>query len=213
MPNLRARLRLETSALHGRVDRVFSTFDPGCSVGLASLLQAQGAAVGAVRCLPGADAAEALALRDEMLEAVRADLRCLGVALPEALGPAYLHPTSVRYVLLGSRMGMRVLHRRWAASKDPAVAVAYRSLGLSPGGAWRRFCEETGRVPEGSPLADLIVRDALRLFTLFAAGAERVNVPSSVSRSGSNRLQVSGETQMGYAASRPASGSPPQSDR
>lgn len=101
MSSLRLRLRVAISIQHERLDRVFSALDPGCVAGLARLLRSQGAAIGAIRCLPAADAAEALALRDEMLDAIGHDLRALGAPPPRTLAPADFHPVSVRYVLLG----------------------------------------------------------------------------------------------------------------
>ena len=170
MPNLRERLRAGTRAHHEDVDAAFSQLDLRERDGLASFLSAQGAALQAIRCASGRHAAEAGALRDEMLAAAEADFRHLGYRAERAPTPVDLHPTAVLYILLGSALGAQVLRRRWLASGDPLVqgAGAYFGLPLRAA-AWRLFCEEAAATPAQGEDADVILRDANRIFDLYLA--------------------------------------------
>lgn len=172
--NLRDRLRSSTARQHEAVDRAFSRLDLHDPAALSDLFRALRTAIGAVRCLPGAQAAEALALRDEAIEALDADLRHLGAPRSSPLSPVELHATAVLYVLLGSRMGMGVLRRRWSTATDPVARGAGRSFGLAAQTpAWRRFCEATSGRPADGPEADAILHDAGRLFDLYLAAWPR----------------------------------------
>ena len=170
MPNLRERLRAGTRARHEDVDAAFSQLDLRERDGLARFLDAQGGALRAIRCTSGRHAAEAGALRAEMLGAVEADLRHLGHRAERAPPPVDLHPTAVLYILLGSALGAQVLRRRWLASGDPLVRGAGAYFGLPPrGAAWRLFCEEAAATPAQGEEADAILRDANRVFGLYLA--------------------------------------------
>lgn len=170
MPNLRERLRAGTRSRHEDVDAAFSQLDLRDRDGLARFLSAQGGALRAIRCPFGPYAAEARALQGEMLDAVEADLRQLGHPKEKALRPVDLHPTAVRYVLLGSALGAQVLRRRWLASGDPLVQGAGALFSLPPrGAAWRIFCEEAAATPAQGEDADAILRDANRVLGLYLA--------------------------------------------
>lgn len=167
---LRDRLRADTRAAHDALDRGFERFDLATREGLGGFLAAHGAALGALRSTPGKGSEQAEALRRDAVAAVEGDLQSLGrQAGPAVAGPG-LHPSAVLYVLLGSRLGLRVLERRWAASVDPRVAGAGRLFGLAGRVAeWRRFCEEAGAESGEGPEADRVVADAERAFGLYLA--------------------------------------------
>lgn len=80
-----------------------------------------------------------------------------------------LDANAVDYIVLGSRLGTRVLRKRWAASDDIAVlrADAYFTAPEKPD-AWRDFCREAAAYPADGDVADDILRSAIEGFAIFA---------------------------------------------
>ncbi|MGR3757360.1 MAG: hypothetical protein ACU0AT_09070 [Tranquillimonas sp.] len=172
-PTLRDRLRNGTVSQHARVDRLFSRFDLGTGAGLVLFYRATLAATGAVACASGPHRAEAERLRDETIEALAGDLADLGGDPAPAPRAEALDATAVYYVLLGSRLGKRLLERRWRMGAAAAGPARYFAL-PDRKGDWRDLCRElSGRPARGAP-ADTILRDADRLFTIFADAAQTV---------------------------------------
>lgn len=168
MTTLRERLRADTRAAHDALDRGFERFDLATCEGLGGFLAAQRSALGALHPTPGEGAEQSEALRREAVAAVEGDLKSLGRGGGRDLAPISLDPRAVLYILLGSRLGLRVLETRWAGSTDPAVTGAGRLFGL-PGQrpAWRRFCAEASTASGEGAEADRVVVDAGRAFGLY----------------------------------------------
>ncbi|TNC59367.1 biliverdin-producing heme oxygenase [Rubellimicrobium roseum] len=102
-----------------------------------------------------------------MVTALRADLHHLDRAPALPRQARRFDATSVLYILLGSGLGTRVLHRRWLEATDPAVKGAGSYLGLaSPLDAWRALCGELLQRPPQGAEADRVVGDACLLFDL-----------------------------------------------
>ena len=173
MTSLRDRLRADTAARHDRVDRAYSKLDLTQSEDLRTFLRAQRSVLLSVRCYPGRHAAAAQDLASRMVIALEADLVDLdgGPVLPE--GERRLDATAMLYMLLGSSLGTRVLHRRWLGTTDFAARAAGRYLALTPPlGAWRHLCEDLAQGPSEGADADRIVQDAGELFDLHLAALE-----------------------------------------
>jgi hypothetical protein len=175
MTTLRDRLRVDTAPSHERVDRAYSRLDLRRPDDLGTFLTAQRAVLAAIRVRPGAHAEEAREVALMMTDALDADLGHLGAGPVMTLGAREVHGTACLYILLGSSLGTRVLHRRWLEAGDPVVAGAGRYLGLAmPPGAWRNLCEDLARRPPGGPEADRTVGDAAALFDLHLAAWDRL---------------------------------------
>ena len=167
MTSLRDRLRADTAAWHERVDRAYTTLDLRQSADLGTFLGAQLSVLLAIRCHPGPHADAADELRACMAAAILADLRHLDRAPVLTRQTRRFDATSVLYILLGSRLGTRVLHRRWLEATDPAVKGAGSYLGLAPpSDAWRALCGELMQRPPQGAEADRVVEDACLLFDL-----------------------------------------------
>lgn len=177
--SLRERLRADTASRHDQVDRMFSQLDLREKDPLVDFLRVQDAALRAIRVRTASDAREAEAVRDEMVRALDTDLRHLHAPRRPAAQPVELDATAVRYVLLGSRMGIRVLRQRWARTTDPAVAGADRTFGLTSRTAqWRQLCDELGHRRAHDGAADALVGDANRVFDLYLATLTRERAPA-----------------------------------
>ncbi|KIT17534.1 biliverdin-producing heme oxygenase [Jannaschia aquimarina] len=166
---LRERLRADTRAAHDAVDRAFGRFDLTSRDGLTSFLRAQRAGLAA---LHGAGATCA-GLR-EGIGAIDADLASLGAEPPAAAAPAPTedHPIAQDYLWLGSRLGTRMLARRWADATDPDVRRASAYLGMAADPApWRAFTARAEEMSARGPEADLIVTAAIAWFALFEQSA------------------------------------------
>ncbi|WP_176559246.1 hypothetical protein [Rubellimicrobium roseum] len=167
MTTLRDRLRADTAPWHERVDDAYSVLDLRQTVDLGRFLRSQLSVLLAVRCGPGRHAEDAERLRRSMIGALQADLRHLDLKAVRPATERRLDATAVHYILLGSRLGTRVLHRRWLGATDAAVAGAGRYLGTTPPtAAWRKFCAELLQMPDQGTEADRITHDACILFDL-----------------------------------------------
>ncbi|HVG48091.1 MAG TPA: hypothetical protein VM899_08155 [Rubellimicrobium sp.] len=165
MMTLRDRLRADTAARHGCVDRAYSSLDITKPGDFRTFLLAHLQVLDALRCAPGHQAAAAEDLRSRMMLALRADLRELD-SHPRA-GPAGrpLDPTAVHYLLLGSSLGTQVLRRRWLQATSPVVAAAGRYLNLGvPPGAWRHLCDQLAGCAAVNAEADRTVGDTIEIF-------------------------------------------------
>lgn len=170
MTTLRDRLRVDTAPSHERVDQVYSTLDLRRRDDLGTFLAAQRSVLGAVRLRPGPHAEEARDVARMMTAALDADLGHLGPRPVRPLRTTEVQSTACLYILLGSSLGTRVLHRRWLGAEDRIVAEAGRYLGLAmPPGAWRGLCMDLERQSSSGDEADRIVRDASALFDLHLA--------------------------------------------
>lgn len=176
---LRDKLRLETAPHHEAVDRAFSDLDLCQRTGLARFLVANLASLRAIGCGQGQDAQQAELLRDEMITALEADLKELGVAPDRIRSTVRFEPTAVLYVLLGSRLGTQVLRRRWLGATDRAVLEAGRYFGLPQRKAdWHNLCMRLTQTSAQSSGTDGIVRDVQGLFNLYGASLIRSSTPA-----------------------------------
>lgn len=92
---------------------------------------------------------------------------CIGTA-PSL--PSAIDPLAIDYIAAGSRLGTKVLYKRWAASTDQTVHAANNYFGLeNDAGFWHATCEALSDIPVKSARAQTIVRDTRTLFALFAS--------------------------------------------
>lgn len=167
--NLRTRLRKETGPAHEALDGFMAetSFD--------NLLQYRGFLRAHRRALSGFSTRIDGPLSDlpaRMAATLERDLTALDVTwqpLPERIA---LNGLAVHYVLLGSRMGARVLNGRRARSAAAPVRAAGAYLSLEvPKGAWPVLCADLAARDGDDAFADKVVADACRLFDIFLTTA------------------------------------------
>ncbi|WP_375261683.1 biliverdin-producing heme oxygenase [Palleronia sp.] len=166
---LRSRLRADTAAQHARLDEAISTADVSTRSGFARFMQTHHAAFRAI------DAVAPRAELRDLADRAGHDLASLGVAtgsIPDAGVP--LDRDAVEYVLQGSRLGTKVLRRRWQESTDPQVqaADAYFDAPIDPS-AWRATCDALEARPASGAASDRVVSDARRIFDIFQTALAR----------------------------------------
>jgi hypothetical protein len=120
-----------------------------------------------------------------MLQALSAaantDLDTLGLPRPAATTLRPVRPLAVDYVVLGSRLGTRVLRRTWLAGKDPRVLAANLYFSQPEHtDLWRTLCGGLSQMPGNDPAAQVVLDDVKALFALFVESFEiTAGVPSN----------------------------------
>ncbi|WP_375281241.1 hypothetical protein [Pseudooctadecabacter sp.] len=167
-------LKDKTQLDHTRVDTALSGFDVATQAGLTGFLDIHHACFSQMRIASDNDAELQAGLTD-MIDRIDADLRRLG-ARPSCatIGlDAAVDPLAMAYLVEGSRLGSKVLGRRWASSDDPNVLAADAYFSLEPvKGRWREVCDLLAAVPPDSTRAATISRDTATLFRLFLQTAQ-----------------------------------------
>ncbi|MDX7950878.1 biliverdin-producing heme oxygenase [Lichenihabitans sp. Uapishka_5] len=189
-----AFLRRVTRPWHDGVEAAFERFDLRDRQGLSGFLLAQARAVFPLE--QALDAAGATALLPDWparrrAAALRADLAALGLPAPIAPSGPFLpsrdHALGALYVLEGSRLGGRVLHRRVMNSSDVTVRSATGFLAHQVERGWPTFLAVLDGVPS-TPAAKRGLQAgadlAFNLFRLAADGAEAPGLPEASTRSG-----------------------------
>ena len=205
--SLRERLRQDGRQAHDRVDAAFADFDLTQPEGLGGFLEAHAIALDAMALArtprdedreidprrPSYDY-EAHSNPAELRRLVHSDLAALSDARQRTsacephTAKAGVRPNSLRechpiasdYVLLGSRLGLQVLRRRWQASPYPSVLAAAAYISLPPvSRQWKALCHLLAAKPAEGCEADRVVADAIHIFYLFETAATEVK--SSIS--------------------------------
>ena len=166
-------LRQQTSTDHDRVDALMSGFDVATRDGL---LQFLGLQLDCFEAMIPAARGDSVARHQllSMTAAIRRDFATLVEpkqdSEPSQLNP--LDPLALDYIIEGSRLGTKMLKRRWAAAKDPQVsaAKAYFSFESEPG-RWRQVCNALSEITPDSTRATAVIADTATLFELFRKAA------------------------------------------
>ncbi|MEM7731068.1 MAG: biliverdin-producing heme oxygenase [Pseudomonadota bacterium] len=174
---IRERLRADTAESHNRIDRRLGALDLGTVDGLSRLLGAHHLVQARLDPLCDPDP------RPGFVEALGRDLQALGRPVPVWRDPpdtTGLHPLGYRYVVTGSQMGARLLHRDWSRATDPHVRAA---------GAWMEANRQSRAWPEllgrlrGLVLspgeADHVVTSADRVFRIYDRAATELGVDAA----------------------------------
>ena len=173
---MRHRLRLETAgehaALEARCDGLIVAKPGGLRrfVALHHVAFAMFPPTG-----PGLISAPILA---DLSARAEADLRDFG-PLPKA-APLGLHPLAIDYVLCGSMHGMAVLRKRHADQIAREGLSFFDAPDYRP--LWACFRAEVNRIDPASECADMVVRDARRVFALYADLAEQLQTSAACSK-------------------------------
>ena len=181
---LRERLRAETRRAHDAVDAAFGRLDVGTPDGLAAFLRAQASGIAAMRAAATGSGEGAAAAWDVALDDIAADLSVLGARAPKrAKPPVDDHPLARAYIWHGSRLGTRMLARRWEGATDPVVRQAGHYFGRAPDRtAWRALSDDLDARSGRGTEADRVTRAANDWFAVYehcaasaAPGRERTN--------------------------------------
>lgn len=162
--NLRERLKSGTREDHAKLDCGMSRLDLRERADYASFLRVNEAGLAALaRSSLGSEIAEIVS---DLSTRCRSDLDRLGfAALPELDCPK-LDALAVEYVVLGSRLGNKVLKKRWSRSSDLHVQSASAYFDAPEYlDKWREFLTGAAAVDHGTAVR--IVDDARSIFRLF----------------------------------------------
>ena len=175
-------LRQRSFAQHDQLDQMFRTVDISQRDGFALFASVHRTCFQAMsdRYPSGGHASEFLG---QMVDCLSHDIRIIGAtsldATPEL--PKQIDPLAIDYLVAGSRMGSKVLLKRWAKSGDPRVQQACHYFGLQGDGQfWKDTCAALSLIAPSSARANEIVTDTQILFGLFIRVFETVSRPEKV---------------------------------
>ena len=165
---LRSLLRSGTRVWHDRVEEAFERFDLGSAGGSRLAVDVHVSVMS--RALPVMQDHPLYAMEIERLLVLAGPtLRPSHLADKGCLEPADsdLHPLSFAYVILGSRLGARVITRRIEAGKDGLAPHVYAFLSDNRSGeCWRQLCRELDAVTSADEHRTILA-DANRAFAIY----------------------------------------------
>ena len=179
-PTLRDRLREGSTEIHARLDSAVGRADLRSVDGYAAFLAMNARAFGA---LAGSGARGELAtndMLDALARAATTDLAKLGHPRPATTTLRPVLPLAVDYVVLGSRLGTRVLRRTWQSAEDARVLAADRYFSQPElTDLWRAHCRDLSTRPGNDSTAQAVLDDVTALFALFLESYDNsAGVPS-----------------------------------
>nr|WP_306265004.1 biliverdin-producing heme oxygenase [Pararhizobium sp. IMCC3301] len=180
MQTLRHHLRTSTRMEHERLDAAFSTLDLTRRDGLSRFLLSHFMALSGCHArLDQLDDLPAMLRPPSLLPEIQADLQVLGVSRREPQGlklTGQMSSLGICYVIAGSRLGTKLLQRRWAQSHDPQVLRAgqYLSSGTYDN-YWPQFVKYLDGMLAPDDNRAAIERSARLTFRLFGDALEWAN--------------------------------------
>ena len=178
MTDFRTQLRLETAADHDRVDTLFTGIDIAEFAGFTRFLEIHLACFRMMLTRStGNDGVFAILI--DLIRRIEDDLSTLGVWEIDqpSLQLDKIDPLALDYMVAGSRLGTKVLRKRWGSTDDRRVRAAERYFGFEGGSEyWKTVCNMLSAIPADSERAATITRDVKALFALFVNCHDRVNV-------------------------------------
>lgn len=164
-PGFRVSLRGALRNSHDRVDATYSALDFGSVEDIGLFFRSHRSAFAAIGGAEG-DVARLLA---RLIAALDADLAALGSRGPADLGKAApVHPLAAAHIVLGSRLGSKVLRQVWLRRAPPELRRADRYFSTpSDPARWRAHCRELDAIDAPSRASERIARDCDTLFRLF----------------------------------------------
>ena len=174
--NLRDALRVQTRTDHDQLDRMVTTLDIAKLADFILFLQLHHRCFTAIKSQAEEHGRSRKTL-SYMIDGLAADLSSLSsdrAAIDLPLLPQ-LDPLSIDYMVAGSRLGSKILRKRWSASTDQRVqrADSYFGQAVDPN-LWPETCRALSEVPMGSARADKIVDDTKTQFQLFATAFAKI---------------------------------------
>ncbi len=180
MQSLRHHLRTSTRMEHEQLDAAFSALDLTSRDGLSRFLLSHFSALSICHArLDRLDDLPATLRPPSLLPEIQADLQALGVSPRKPQEPAlegHMNSLGIVYVMAGSRLGTKLLQRRWAQSLDPQVLRAgqYLSSGAYDN-YWRRFVKHLDGLLPPDDNRTAMNRSARLTFKLFGDALKWAN--------------------------------------
>lgn len=168
-PDFRTLLREETRTDHEQLDKLFTRVDIATVAGFVQFAQVHVVCFDAMRAQADGDSWAATHLVS-MASCLRDDLSMLGATCVVKSQPIVdrCDPLAIEYMVAGSRLGSRILYKRWAGGSNARLRAAGHYFGLDDlTGQWRDTCARLSKIPAHSPRAGRIVADTRGLFGLF----------------------------------------------
>ena len=165
---LRSLLRAGTRVWHDRVEEAFERFDLESSGGSRLAVDVHVSVMSQALKVMENHPLYASEIR-RLLALAEPTLRPSHLADKGGLAPADsdLHPLSFAYVILGSRLGTRVITRRIEAGKDSLAPHVYAFLSDGRSGeCWRQLCRELDSVTSADEQRTILA-DANSAFAIY----------------------------------------------
>ncbi len=169
--SLRDALRRSTRDAHASTEAAFADFDLNRVDGLGRALRAHSVALSAL--IPSVvSRPHHHEVCVSLLNLANGGLRALDIAIPVSeRSISDLHPLGVAYVVLGSRLGARVVRQGLTSNASGSLAAAHEYfLHEAPIALWRPLLEELQHVRAEEECGQ-IVAAALRAFAEFECAA------------------------------------------
>lgn len=172
--NFRTILRETTRPEHNRLDTMFSALDIAQPAGLQRFIGVHLSCFRTMssRALNGSHSHSLLSL---MVCSLALDVEILGGSGRCTINslPANIDPLAIDYLVAGSRLGSKVLYKRWSISDVSIVRRANNYFGLATDPSfWQLTCTALADIDPNSARADAIVQDTKILFELFSTAYE-----------------------------------------
>ena len=169
---LRQTLKRVTADAHMRTERRFEELDVASRAGLGALLLAHRAALRAIAPrLAGEDRAYIRDLCPRLIEAIDHDLGALAIRPTDATAPlsdVAVNPLGMTYVIAGSRLGARILHKRVSDSACPELHGARQYLSSETSdGVWQNLVASLADCEGDDVAMQEIETSALAAFACF----------------------------------------------
>tara|TARA_R110002012_G_scaffold232467_1_gene405291 strand:- start:11008 stop:11565 length:558 start_codon:yes stop_codon:yes gene_type:complete len=174
--DFRHALRDRSRKDHDLVDRMITTLDITRLDDFANFLQIHLSCFVLMQSRASEPCLSTATLSD-MIAELAADLDILSAKpkTPPLPLPRKLDPLAIDYMVAGSRLGSKILCKRWGASTDPRVRRANNYFGQAGDPKlWPATCRALTAIPADGPRAADIVKDTKTQFQLFAAAYAKI---------------------------------------
>lgn len=175
--DFRHALRMATQDDHKKAENSFNDFLSAPAAHLRPFLTAQFLALSSLRN-NGDDGTSptCLAVLDDALVRLRADL-CAPRG-SSRVSVISLDPIAIDYLVLGSRLGVEVLRRRWIAEfrQESLPADFSQPEGNPAKQLWKDLCERLALIDPSSDQARRIILDSQSGYALFAQSANGLSL-------------------------------------
>lgn len=182
--DFRMVLRDQTRSDHDRLDQLVGSLDISQRSGFTAFAEMHLSCFLAMQSRQSEDSNSVQTLQD-MIDGLRKDL--LVITDRETVTRSELThtvaPLAIDYIVAGSRLGSKVLRKRWSKSTDASVqgASVYFQQDADPK-LWPETCASLSEVASTSLQAATIVKDTKTLFQLFSTAFDTAVLTQDAAR-------------------------------
>lgn len=182
--DFRKILRDQTRPDHDRLDELIGTLDISQRLGFTTFAEMHLSCFLAMQARQSATSKSAQTLRN-MIDGLRKDLSVVTdrKTVTRAELPNHVAPLAIDYIVAGSRLGSKVLRKRWSKSTDGKVqgASVYFQQPVDPR-LWPETCQALSDVVPTSAQAGAIIKDTKALFQLFSTAFDAAVLTQDAAR-------------------------------